>query len=610
MAYTGFLTRVTIWDDVVLDVTDPDVRFAMLEDPGEDLGNNIVDFYGAPAVWNAGTNQGSGGDFTMFGEVDIGVRFLIGTLYVDPDLFHGGVVTPGPVTITGTLFVDPDLFHGGVVIPEGQTITGTLFVDPDLFHGGVITSGGITITGTLYVDPDLFHGGAVVPGAITITGTLFVDPDLFHGGIISIDAGEQFLVGTLYVDPDLFHGGVVTPGTVTITGTLFVDPDLFHGGVISLDAGQTPEEAIIAILDTTTDAYWMWPRDSATVFQNTPGTIPAFDTDPVREVTNEYTGGLQDITEAIAPSDAARGVLSISGPDAHIRIDKADDRYVITAPAGGWDGTLFYGMNDVTMTARSFIPAGDTVFPERTGDSGPGNQIFGLIYTDGILSAGDALIIENAMIEAGSGSRNIADNGVTDMNTWFRDDFSILSVDLEHWDVSNVTVMNNLFRNAINVTDISTASWVTSSAEQLARVFGFCNSLTSIDVGNFDVSNVISVNLMFTDCLSLTSLDISNWVFGAALTNGTGLIFNCSSLTTLTVGNAFNAAVNCTTYVTAFENCALDVTSVNAILVSIEAAGSSGGILDINGGTNAAPTGAGATAVTDLQGRGWTVTTN
>ena len=89
MAYTGFLTRVVIWDDVALDVTDPDVRLVMLENPGDELGNNIVDFYGPPEVWNAGENQGSGGDFIMIGEVDVGVRFLNGTLFVDPDLFHG-----------------------------------------------------------------------------------------------------------------------------------------------------------------------------------------------------------------------------------------------------------------------------------------------------------------------------------------------------------------------------------------------------------------------------------------------------------------------------------------------------------------------------------------
>lgn len=63
-AYTGDLERVTIWDNVALDVLDSGVRSSM-DTPASagGLGNNIVDYYGPPATWNAGTNSGTGGDF-------------------------------------------------------------------------------------------------------------------------------------------------------------------------------------------------------------------------------------------------------------------------------------------------------------------------------------------------------------------------------------------------------------------------------------------------------------------------------------------------------------------------------------------------------------------
>lgn len=83
---------------------------------------------------------------------------------------------------------------------------------------------------------------------------------------------------------------------------------------------------------------------------------------------------------------------------------------------------------------------------------------------------------------------------------------------------------------------------------------------------------------------------------------------DCIALTTFPAG-VFNGC-SCTDFREAFNNCALDATSVNNILVSIESNGTSNGTLNMTGGTNAAPTGAGATAKTALQGRGWTVTTN
>jgi len=50
--------------------------------------------------------------------------------------------------------------------------------------------------------------------------------------------------------------------------------------------------------------------------------------------------------------------------------------------------------------------------------------------------------------------------------------------------------------------------------------------------------------------------------------------------------------------------------AVNGILVAVEANGTSNGTLYLDGGTNAVPTGAGLTAVTTLQGRGWDVQVN
>ncbi len=68
--WNGLLSRVTMWQGVSLDFSNAGVR-ADAENPAKatSLGNNIIDMYGPAENWNAGTNQGTGGDFTMNGEV-------------------------------------------------------------------------------------------------------------------------------------------------------------------------------------------------------------------------------------------------------------------------------------------------------------------------------------------------------------------------------------------------------------------------------------------------------------------------------------------------------------------------------------------------------------
>jgi hypothetical protein len=65
-----------------------------------------------------------------------------------------------------------------------------------------------------------------------------------------------------------------------------------------------------------------------------------------------------------------------------------------------------------------------------------------------------------------------------------------------------------------------------------------------------------------------------------------------------------------TSFFSAWNNCALDQTSVDNILVSLDTAGQSNGTVSIDGGTSAAPGTAGLAAKASLQGKGWTIATN
>lgn len=66
----------------------------------------------------------------------------------------------------------------------------------------------------------------------------------------------------------------------------------------------------------------------------------------------------------------------------------------------------------------------------------------------------------------------------------------------------------------------------------------------------------------------------------------------------------------CTVYTNAFTGCSLTQDAINDILISIDDAGTSNGTLDIDGGTNQAPSDDGYDSLVTLEGRGWTINTN
>jgi hypothetical protein len=83
---------------------------------------------------------------------------------------------------------------------------------------------------------------------------------------------------------------------------------------------------------------------------------------------------------------------------------------------------------------------------------------------------------------------------------------------------------------------------------------------------------------------------------------------DCTSMTSFPAGMFDNCSATNFNYT--WQNCALSQQSVDNILVSIDTAGQSSGILEIDGGTSAAPGAAGLSAKLSLEGKGWTVLTN
>jgi hypothetical protein len=137
--------------------------------------------------------------------------------------------------------------------------------------------------------------------------------------------------------------------------------------------------------------------------------------------------------------------------------------------------------------------------------------------------------------------------------------------------------------------------------------WGNCTSLTSFPL--LSTNSAISFYRAWANCTSLTSFPLlsfnSSDSFGTAFY---GAWENCTSLASFPA-NMFDTCV-ANNFTNSWYNCALDQTSVDNILVSLDTAGQRNGTVGINGGTSAAPSATGLAAKSSLEGKGWTVLTN
>lgn len=171
--------------------------------------------------------------------------------------------------------------------------------------------------------------------------------------------------------------------------------------------------------------------------------------------------------------------------------------------------------------------------------------------------------------------------------------------------IANNSLLTSLLLPEFVIGDLVIASNALSTLD-LSSFIG--DSLSAIGITDeevitsIDLSSMTSGGIGITGCTSLTTLDISAYAFGfgSSLT-----VAGCTSLTTLVL----NSSIDLTTF--ALSGNALDLTSVDGILATIDGAGQINGTLDLSGGTNASPTGGAANVnKVSLEGKGWTVTIN
>ena len=85
------------------------------------------------------------------------------------------------------------------------------------------------------------------------------------------------------------------------------------------------------------------------------------------------------------------------------------------------------------------------------------------------------------------------------------------SLDLSHWDVSQVTQFDQMFQACKNLKSLDLTSWDVGKGEGFNHMFAECVSLKFLDLSGWNISNGKELLYMFAECKSLQSLDLSSW---------------------------------------------------------------------------------------------------
>ena len=97
--------------------------------------------------------------------------------------------------------------------------------------------------------------------------------------------------------------------------------------------------------------------------------------------------------------------------------------------------------------------------------------------------------------------------------------------------------LNNMFNGCTSLVSVNAEGWNTSNVINMMNMFNSCSSLVTLDLSSFNTSNVTNMNWMFINCSKLETLDIRNFDTSKATANMRDMFNGCTSLTTLRLDN-------------------------------------------------------------------------
>jgi surface protein len=105
----------------------------------------------------------------------------------------------------------------------------------------------------------------------------------------------------------------------------------------------------------------------------------------------------------------------------------------------------------------------------------------------------------------------------------------IISIDLTHFDFSEITDMNNMFVDCSSLESIIFPDINTSKIYNMKRLFFGCSRLLSVNLFALNTDEVTDISYMFYDCSSLQFLNFSNFNT-SKVTKMNNIFYRCNSL--------------------------------------------------------------------------------
>ena len=119
---------------------------------------------------------------------------------------------------------------------------------------------------------------------------------------------------------------------------------------------------------------------------------------------------------------------------------------------------------------------------------------------------------------------------------------SLLSLDLNNFNTSNVETTKGMFWECSSLVYLNLNSFNTSNINDMSVMFCECKSLTILNLENFNTSKVKNMGSMFSRCISLISINLNYTNFNTSNVNNMGFMFyNCFSLIPIDI-NSFDTS--------------------------------------------------------------------
>ena len=90
----------------------------------------------------------------------------------------------------------------------------------------------------------------------------------------------------------------------------------------------------------------------------------------------------------------------------------------------------------------------------------------------------------------------------------FKNCHLISSLNLTHFNTSNVKVMDNMFANCYSIFSLNLTNFDTSKLTFMENMFANCSNLTSLDLSNFNTASVNNMEKMFYNCPNLLYINL------------------------------------------------------------------------------------------------------